>query len=244
MMKPAGYKWGIHRALLQDPFLKNLLPETRFWNEKNLRSMLARHTSLILKPSGGKKGRGVIQVNRLGGDRYEVRRNTTNRTLKGMSKLVHHLQPLVQAAPTRYFIQERIPLIRIGDRSVDFRIMIQRKKKTPWTVTASLARVAKKGNVVTNVSAGGSILTVEQALRRSNLQVPSQTVIKRFHTVGLRCAPRLNRFARRRVIGLDLGVDPKGKTWIIEVNTLPDHYVFRRFNPAMYRRIRSFGYPR
>lgn len=30
MMKPAGYKWGIHRALLQDPFLKNLLPETRF----------------------------------------------------------------------------------------------------------------------------------------------------------------------------------------------------------------------
>jgi hypothetical protein len=38
------------------------------------------------------------------------------------------------------------------------------------------------------------------------------------------------RFPGVKEIGVDLAIDNQFKPWILEVNTLPDPYIFRRLN--------------
>ena len=56
-------------------------------------------------------------------------------------------------------------------RPFDLRVMVQRHPNAHWQVTGMLAKVAGKGFIVTNIRrSGGKVVTVENAIRHSELQ--------------------------------------------------------------------------
>jgi len=65
-------KWLKTKAILKDPKVRILVPETRKMNEKSLRLMLNRYSMVYIKPEAGSYGKGVMRVEQSKGSyRYQ-----------------------------------------------------------------------------------------------------------------------------------------------------------------------------
>ncbi|PTX60821.1 YheC/D-like protein [Melghirimyces profundicolus] len=239
-MAKKGYKWRVHRILMKDPVLTASLPETRWLEQGTLLSMLDRHGSVIVKPSGGTGGYGIIQIRQTGPGKYEIHHGTRRQGI-GRKGLYSRVRSMTRHR-SLYLVQKRIPLATVRGRPIDIRVMVQRRRNTPWEVTGYLAKVAGKGHVVTNVARSkGYVLTVPQVIRLSDVRGAStDAVIRKLRNFSLRAARRLGGV----VVGFDMGVDKNGEIWMIEANPRPALSLFRKLkDPSMYRKIVSYPRP-
>lgn len=231
-------KWLKTRVLTANERLVHYIPETKLWRPEELFQMLSRHTIVFLKPDKGGGGFGIISVEALNDDRYEVRYGTTRQTIIGKRTLLSLLNRRI-APHRRYLIQRGIQLATIAGRPFDIRIIVQRPS-AHWRVMGMAAKVAAKQKIVTNRSSGGIALTVHDALRQS-----FHWDMKRIHVVehlltwiAMETAHTLTeRFPRLRILGLDVGIDRFGHPWIFEVNTRPQFQMFRQIDVRRYRLI-------
>ncbi|MDR6225761.1 YheC/YheD family protein [Desmospora profundinema] len=240
-MVKIGYKWGVHRTLMGDATVAEALPETKLFQEQNLMNMLRRHSTVILKPSGGTGGYGIIQVSRKPTGRYELRWGGSRQILPNIGALLRALKPWLRSGGSRYMIQQRVNLAEIAGRPLDVRVMVQRRKGGPWTVTAHIARVAAKGLFITNVARRGTLVPVKNTLQRSTMKGAAvEKVMNDLAMISLQAAKRLGRFSPSSLAaGFDLGVDHRGKVWMLEANPKPALYIFRH-NKTMYNRILQY----
>lgn len=232
-------KWTKHALFKQDPEIAESLPDTRVFNEQNFLSMLQLHKAIVLKPTGGALGRGIIKVAALGGQALEIHYNDSKLTVVGAQKAYDRISQKV--GTTAYIIQRYIALATVEDRPIDFRVMVQRTKETPWQVTGKVAKIAGHGYFVTNnCQSNGTAVPAEEAVARSNIN-PSKkdSVIQRMDTLAIKAVQLLQRYYPDIVIiGFDIGVDENGSLWLIEANVYPGLSLFRKLeDKTMLRRI-------
>jgi hypothetical protein len=233
----------MYHILKKDPVLSSALPETRLWSEMNLWDMLKRYGAVILKPSEGSTGYGIIQVSQKGKELFEIHTMSEKRLFRGKKAASQIIQKQIQNGESKYLIQQRIPLAEINGRPIDIRVMVQRRKDTPWIVTGYLAKVAGKGYIITNVARSkGSVLPVQQAIPMSTARkVSTEKVIKNLCDISLLAAKRYGFSPRYTILGFDMGVDHQGKVWIIEANVRPALSLFLKLkDKSMYRKIISY----
>lgn len=239
-MGKIGYKWGVHWTLMKDVAVAKTLPETRLFQERDLMQMLQKYGSVILKPSGGTGGYGVIQVTRTASGGFELRWGAKRRILPHGGALIQELKPRLRLGGSRYLIQQRIDLAKVWGRPFDIRVMVQRRKGRPWKVTGHLAKVAAERLIVTNVARQATVLPVETALQRSTVRGKAiHDVMYELKATALHAAKRLGRHSPSSLVaGFDLGVDQRGKVWMIEANPKPCVAIFLHLkDKTMYNRI-------
>lgn len=222
-MAKIGYKWGVHRRLSRDSNVAESLPETRLYQDKFFIEMLQKYGSVILK-SG----------------EYEMRWGGNRQIFSHIQALQQQLKGRLQFGKSHYLVQQRIDLVEISGRPMDVRVLVQRKKGSPWTVTAYVAKVAAKGLIVTNVARRATVLPLRQALVRSTMQKNAvDRAMKDLQKTALDAARCLGRSSPASLVaGFDMGVDPKGKVWMIEANPKPGYKSFLRLkDKTMYHRI-------
>lgn len=233
-----GYKWYRIVRLRKSSTVDPHLPKTWLFNKSNLNQALDRFSSLIIKPSHGSGGYGILQVKRLRDGRYAVYKNARKQIVKGRTSLYAKLRTWKSDRP--YIIQQRIHLAAIHGRPLDIRVMVQRTQGE-WRVTGKLAKVAGKGYFVTNLARSkGYVLPIQTALTRSTANQQSVDAISSsLDLVALRAAEQLTKTNNHlKILGIDMGVDPSGKVWIIETNYAPMISLFRHLKDrSMYRRI-------
>lgn len=238
MAKLSWSKWSKYKILKRSADLASHLPDTRPMEESTLWDLLGKYGKVILKPSSSWGGSGVIQVSSKGNDQYKVHAESRKRTLSGKANLYDYVKKKLSR---NYIVQRRIPLARVNGRPFDLRVMAQRRKHSNWGVTGKLAKVAGKGYIVTNIARSkGTVIPVESAIQRSALKGSSQkALLSKIDTVALRAAKRLSQsYSGIRTIGIDMGLDHRGKVWIIEANFAPATSLFRKLkNKSMYRKI-------
>lgn len=216
------------------------LPETQLFTPEALWEYTEKYTRVMLKPSGGGGGVGIIQVTALSDDRYLVHSGNWRRVVKGKEQTLLFVRSLFR--PKQYLLQPKIPLANIDGRPFDVRVMIQRRgEKRPWIVTGWLAKLAGPGFVVTNVARSrGKVLPLNTAIRLSGIEAPPH-LLEEVREVAMAVANRLGKaYPTLREIGLDLGIDIDGKPWVIEANFRPALSLFQRLKDhTFYRRIKS-----
>lgn len=232
-------KWTKHALFQQDPEISRTLPETQVFNQQQFLSMLQLHRVIVLKPTGGAKGRGIIKVAALRNQTLEIHYNDMKLTVIGVKKAYDMISDKIGSTP--YIIQRFITLATVEDRPIDFRVMVQRTKDTPWQVTGKVAKIAGEGYFVTNnCQSNGTAVPVEEAVQRSNI-TPSRkdTVIDRMEALAIQAVQILEKYYPNIVvIGFDIGVDDKGELWLIEANVYPGLSLFRKLaDKTMLRRI-------
>lgn len=230
-----------YKLLAKSRSLRGALPETKSMCKKHFCALLRRYGNVIVKPSGGSGGAGVIRVRRTAGSVYEVHYGKTVKTCGDLQQAYRLVRG--KTSGRSHIVQRTVALAKAAGRPFDIRVMVQRKAGRDWTVTGKLAKIAGPGYIITNVERSkGRVAPLPETIRRSNVRCDStDAVLARIDRIGLRSARQLCKQYRMRTLGLDVAVTPSGKVWIIEANLSPAKSLFRKLaDKSMYRRIMAW----
>ncbi|OYD07952.1 YheC/YheD family protein [Paludifilum halophilum] len=226
------------KVMLENPILAPYIPFTTWYSEASLKRMLSSYPTVFVKPDKGGGGAGIIRVRRVTERGYQVNFHRTGRMVD--AEHLHAVISRLQRIDKRYLIQQGIDLARINGRPVDIRVLLQKPGRR-WIVSGMIAKVAARGQFVTNHCKGGQPISVERALSLSGNTgnpLPSDRT-EELEKMALLTAWVLDsRFPGLRELGIDVGADQEGKLWIFEVNTRPQFQMFRKTERKKeYRKI-------
>ncbi|KKI90542.1 hypothetical protein WQ54_21655 [Bacillus sp. SA1-12] len=242
MRRVSTGKWTKYKMMSKEPRLSSFLPDTQYLNRNSLTNMLDKYNQIMVKPCFGYQGKGIIQITKLNDVDFELYIDDRKIMIDGKEDIYDYLKEnhFPQKSQS-YIVQKRIPLARIKNNPFDIRVMVQRKKhSSKWVITGKLAKVAANNYVVTNVAK--DILSIEDAIESSainNKQISD--IIANIDQVSILIANQLAKYYRKkRVYGIDLGIDQVGKVWIIEANLTPAISMFKLLNDGSYETIKNY----
>jgi hypothetical protein len=233
-------KLGKYRALLTNAELARHLPPTSLAKKENVCRMLEKYRAVYLKPSHGTGGFGIFKLSRRDNG-YHLQNGTRSRSF---ATLGGAYAAFVKAKGKKiYLVQKGIPLLRYQGRPFDLRIMVQRSPRRKWEVTGIVGRLARPHKIVTNYHNGGRPMPIRELLTPFIPKTEHIPYIDRLKALGVRISSHMSGiFPRFRAYGVDLGIDKELKPWIIEVNTLPDKYIFNALaDKQMFRKIMRYA---
>lgn len=218
-------KWKKTQALIAHPAIREHIPDTQIMKREKLQAMLSEYGMLYVKPDVGSFGNGVIRVERTdGGYKYQA-----GTTIKEFATYDACYDDLVRATRNRtYLAQKGIHLLKYKGRRFDIRVMVQKSPGKHWEATAMVGRVAHPKKIVTNYHNGGMLKTVPVLLSSYLELARREQFMGELRQLGVSVAKQLEgKFPGIKELGLDIAVDKNFKSWILEVNTCPDPYIFR-----------------
>jgi len=218
-------KWALYQKMSGHQALARYLPDTRqLTGPQSLKAFLEEHGATFLKPTEGSQGKGIIRVRRLGAW-YEWRRGTRQHKTRRFETLYQGIARIQRRK--RYIMQPDLRLATVGGSPFDVRILMQKDGSGTWKRTKIYVRVAPKGRLTSNLSRGGTAMGLGWVLRsrfgkarrrvRANINQAAKTIVEALDEVF---------DSPLGEIGLDLGVDRRGRVWLIEVNAKPFRKVF------------------
>lgn len=231
-------KWAKTKVLLLSETLRERIPVTKRWQIQQLAAMLDEHGMVYVKPDQGTFGLGVVRVEKVSDAEYTYQSGTLLQRFPSFDKMASSLQSRIGSRA--YLIQQGIPLLTYEGLRFDIRVMVQQNPSKQWETTGIIGRLGHPQKIVTNYHSGGVIMAFDQLMQP--YMSPTQTDSYKIWMadIGASVALQLQtRYPRLKEIGIDVAIDESFRPWILEVNTLPDPYIFRKLNDkSMFRRIR------
>jgi glutathione synthase/RimK-type ligase-like ATP-grasp enzyme len=230
-------------ALLADPDLRNDVPDTKDFGRATVAQMLEQYGMIYVKPVNGTFGNGVIRVEKKpeAAQPFLFQSGETKYSFVSFDEMYNELELVKKNKP--YLAQQGIHLLKHSGRRFDLRIMVQKNPRSQWETTGMIGRVAHPRKIVTNYHAGGTPMPVNLLLKNYLSEEEWNRYEARLRTQGVNIARALERrFPRLKEIGIDIAIDQDLKPWILEVNTLPDPFLFKKLpNRAVFRTIYSYA---
>ncbi|MFC5529601.1 YheC/YheD family protein [Cohnella yongneupensis] len=230
-------------ALLADPYLQEFVPDTRSFNEQTVREMLVKYGMIYVKPVKGTYGKGVIRVEYRAGEEepYFFQSGESKYRFDSFERMYSKLVSVKR--DRAYLSQQGIHLLTYKKRRFDLRVMVQKNPANRWETTGMIGRLSHPRKIVTNYHSGGTPLPVESLLSPSLDSEQVQDLMEKLREHGVKVAGALERkFPRIKEIGVDVALDDKFKPWILEVNTLPDVYLFLKLpKRSVFRRMYAYA---
>ncbi|MGE5653656.1 MAG: YheC/YheD family protein [Bacillota bacterium] len=224
-----GDKWKVHQELSHQSELRPNLPETILIGENDgLERFLDHHRLVYLKPARGSQGRGIIRIERglTGGFviQYQNAEREIRRSFAGLSSLRVHLRRLFGGR--HYLAQQGIDLIKHDGSLVDLRLIVQKNAEGNWGVTGMAARVGRRGSSVTNLHRGGHAVPIPSLLA-THFPLRAKKLTAQIKRLGCSAAASIEKaYGPLGELGIDLGLDRRGRVWYIEANPKPGRRVF------------------
>jgi len=232
-----GGKMRLYRCLRTDPLLRAHLPATyRYAGSATVARAMSYSHSVYMKPANGGQGKGIIRLRRLAGGTVEYALVTQNYTrVRGQAPSIQAALARLRGrvALSRYLVQPDIKLIKVRGRVCDVRALIQRDSNGAWHLTGAAVRAGKPGEIISNLHGGGKAMSLPEVWREVFGEAAAEDKAARIYQDIEKIALRVGEVLAKSTkclgeLGVDLGVDGKGKVWIIEANSRTGRAVFRR----------------
>jgi glutathione synthase/RimK-type ligase-like ATP-grasp enzyme len=235
-----GSKWRKTAAILRNPSLQSIVPKTVRFNRAQLMSMLEKFEMVYVKPDTGSHGNGVMRVERIKGQ-YRFQIGERIRTYTSFNPLFDALRKVTKGRS--YLIQRGVHLLKYMGRRFDLRVMVQLTPRKAWETTGIIGRVAARRKIVTNYHNGGKLMPVKRLLSSHMSKQAINYRVQSLEKMGVRAAIAMRRkFPGVCEIGVDVGMDHTLTPWILEINTSPDPYIFRKLSdPSIFRKIKRYA---
>lgn len=236
-------KWTKTRQMVKNRHLRPYIPVTKRMNKSTVRSMLQRYGMIYVKPVVGTFGNGVMRVEkRSSGPRpYSFQLGVRRRSFISFDAMYRALSGAKRSR--RYLAQKGIRLLKHRGLRFDLRVMVQQSPRHRWETTGLIARVAHPGKIVTNYHSGGKPMSIDRVLDPIMARSGKAALVRKLRRMGVLAARQLHkRYGGLKEIGLDVGLDRKLKPWIIEANTCPDPFIFRKLkDKRVFRKVYRYA---
>ncbi|SDO81764.1 YheC/D like ATP-grasp [Paenibacillus sp. yr247] len=232
------------KALEASVKLREYVPITKQMNLESLKQMLSQYKMVYIKPNVGMFGNGVIRVEMAeDGARklYSYQSGVRLRQFKTFQEMYASIHKLTKKR--NYLVQKGIHLLKYKGNRFDLRVMVQQTPLRKWETTGVIGRVAHPSKVVTNFHNGGTLKPVDILLHKYLPANKQKAYVKKLYVLGIQVAKAINaRYKGVKEIGVDVALDNELHPWILEVNTSPDPYIFRRLkDKRIFAKIRRYA---
>lgn len=241
-------KWSKTAALLASEQLRPYIPETSPFKRETVRIMLEQYGMIYVKPDRGTFGNGVIRVEKVASSPlpYRFQLDKKIRQFATFDAMYTRLLSVQRTRP--YLAQKGIQLLQYHNRRFDFRVMVQHNLRNEWETTGIIGRLGLPSKIVTNYHSGATPLPFS-TLMSPHMSEQRQTEYSAYlSNLGVETAKQLQlMYPGIREIGIDFAIDTNLHPWILEVNTLPDPFLFRKLGDRkVFNRIYQYavGYGR
>lgn len=142
-------KWYQYKMLSEHPSLSKYVPKTKkLVNKQSFLEMINEYGAVYLKPNRSYQGIGMIKIEKYG-NVYKLK------NIHGQIKLISKENVLLKyinyKMRQKYLIQQAIPFSKEGS-IIDFRLYLQKNKEKQWVSPGMMARIGKKGSIITNAN--------------------------------------------------------------------------------------------
>jgi glutathione synthase/RimK-type ligase-like ATP-grasp enzyme len=226
--------------------IRNHVPATHLLKKMDdLFEFIQDTERIILKPVSLSRGRGIFTLEKNqkpaeGYILYEHQNEFLLRHLIPDTKALEEMLKKLNLLNKQYLYQTYIPLLKINNRPLDVRVVMQKYAIKSWKCSGIECRVAGENEVLTNIARGGEAMTLEEVVIGSGID---QSYDKIYESVINLCQKFCNLIDRKdehyAEFGLDIGLDQEGYPWIIEANIFPSFKGFKEMDYEVYLKIRS-----
>jgi hypothetical protein len=238
-------KWELHKLYSKHPDIGQLVPPTAVLSLKTLMRFLNKYNKVYIKGKNSHTGSGIIKAWKTENGYRFVRVKGKPVDVSSILELYTNVKR--GRADKSIIVQKAIDLARIEGRPFSIRLMMMRDGQRKWHYTGMLAKVSGEGSIITNVRRGGGYAaTIDEALAKS-LGYRRERILKvkkKLIRIGFDIIDHsIKRGYLSHESGLDLGIDRKGKIWIIEVNLCyPSYGIFNRLeDKTFYNKIKRLA---
>ncbi|KEQ22695.1 YheC/YheD family protein [Paenibacillus tyrfis] len=232
-------KLAVAYQLIHTPEIARHIPETDLLDKYSLKRMMNKHVKVYLKPDRGRKSKGVIRLERGKDNRTAIRQDSH---LKYVDSKDLWAKVELLTRDKKYLIQQAIDSVTKEQRHFDLRCHVLRIDGK-WKLAGICGRLGARGSVVTTSHSGGTPTLIEtlftQHLKYS--QKEKSEMIRKLEKCAVRTVTYVSRmYPNLKEFAVDIGIDPKKRIWIYEVNIEPlIRGNFKRLpDKTLYRKIR------
>lgn len=226
---PHFSKWEMYQMLQYE--LSGSLPETVLYrNVEDIYNMLNKHGNIYIKPVHGRLGKRIYNVVKNGAQlkvKYDEKQGRQEKVFAHRSE--SHLFFQNYLTPGAFLIQQTIPLKTHEGSVIDFRVMVAKNEKGVWENLGIYSRYGARGQIVSNITAGGHTELAKNTLRDvwKLEEREIQRVEQEMERIVLRSIEQLEKLGYHLGnIGVDIGLDDACQLSIIEINHQnPDPYI-------------------
>lgn len=218
---PVGSKLSIYRKIKKgNLFTEYLIPYEIIKTSLQVFKFIEKHKKVIIKPSKSNHGKGVIFIEK-NNDNFLVKQGFDNMYLNGI-EMTEFLEPLIELKTM--IIQKYISSLRKSGVSFDIRAHVQKNDNGNFEITMIYPRIAEQGKVVTNLSAGGLVKSLDKFLLDEYGEDEAFNMKRYLEVFALNFASHFETLYKHDFdeLGIDLGIDENDKIWVYEVNIRPD----------------------
>ena len=233
-------KWEFGKMLSKfEPYLR-CIPETLLFKSiDDIDYMLSRHDAVYLKPVNGTLSRGLYRITRKNGC-YGFQGNQGSEITQVNSKDEAETYVKDVVGKKTYLVQQAISPLKVEDRHLDFRVIMQKDHTLTWSCTGIVGFVGNLGDICTN---WGFTSTFEGILSKY-FNLTQQEIFKKRQEIIAACRKVCEAIDLRKGnygdLGFDVMLDKELKIWILEANKRHYHTVPLWINDMhMYHEIKS-----
>jgi len=218
-------KWTEMKALRTNELSKKYIPDTIISDNINtFKRFVENHEDVYFKPIRGRQGRNIHRIQKQTDDKYLLTITSINSfneyRFENLEQLIMELRDKIISA--KYILQQTIN-ITIKGRVIDFRIRYEKDIKNNWVLSLFASRVSDPGGVVSNRSAGGTVITPDEALSKYYGYSDEETgnVKQKLIDAGFQIVKAVEESnVNYGKCAVDLGLDQNGQIWHIESNVI------------------------
>jgi hypothetical protein len=216
-------KWEMYQWFSKEPEISPHLPYTILYHSpQDILDMLERFPKIYLKPILGLQGRGIVRINmenKMYIFKYRERSENCSEVCEDLNQASEYIQK--RFGHGRYLIQQAVDLLQYKGGLIDFRCVVQKNQSNAWVCQTIIGRSGVKNSIVSNISNGGAAFSGENILKKAfftseeniadmknQIAAFAVTVSSKLTEYGINCGS----------LGLDIGMDPQGRLWLIEIN--------------------------
>jgi glutathione synthase/RimK-type ligase-like ATP-grasp enzyme len=228
-------KWEVYEAICDHHPISSYIPTTfQIYNFQQLKRLLKKEKSIIIKPISGSQGNGIFHI-RLLANQVTIQTQQRGQSIeKAFTNLTDFKLFSENLFKETSFIGQRYFLLQKEHRPFDIRILLQKDKNGNWFEQGRGVRIGKEQGLVSNLHNGGEVIPFEELLKAWPPQL-SELIQEEILTITEHIPPLLEeRFGRLFELGLDIGVTEDGAVWLLDINSKPGRKVLTTITPSSH----------